>query len=131
MVSGTRALPCLSRLWLKLRGEQGSGPEGVDDLCFHTCGGFSPPSPPSPSPPPSNPSLEAQIPVSRPKFQFRGPNPCLEAQILTYAFTDMGNFLLLLLLLLDSPPPISRPKFQFQGPNPSHKAQILATRPKS
>ena len=29
-------MPCLSRLWLKLRGEQGSGPKGVDDLCFHT-----------------------------------------------------------------------------------------------
>ena len=64
-------VPCLSRLWLKLRGEQGSGPEGVDDLCFHTYGGFSPsPSPPPPpSLPPSNPSLEAQIPVSRPKSQ--------------------------------------------------------------
>ena len=36
-------MPCLSRLWLKLRGEQGSGPEGVDDLCFHTYGEFSPP----------------------------------------------------------------------------------------
>ena len=33
-------VPCLSRLWLKLRGEQGSGPNGVDDLCFHTYGGF-------------------------------------------------------------------------------------------
>ena len=33
MVSGTRAL--LSRLCLKLS-EQGSGPEGVDDLCFYT-----------------------------------------------------------------------------------------------
>ena len=40
-------VPCLSRLWLKLRGEQGSGPKGVDDLCFHTYGGFSPPSRPS------------------------------------------------------------------------------------
>ena len=40
----------------------GSGPEGVDDLCFHTYGGFSPP-PPSPSRSPS------QITVSRPKFQ--------------------------------------------------------------
>ena len=29
-------MPCLSRLWLKLSGEQGSGPERVDDLCFHT-----------------------------------------------------------------------------------------------
>ena len=48
MVSGTRAL--LSRLYLKLRGEQGSGPEGVDDLCFHTYGEFSLPPPPPPPP---------------------------------------------------------------------------------
>ena len=68
-------VPCSSRLWLKLRGEQGSGPEGVDDLCFHTYGEFSPPPPPSSSPPSPlksqsqgpNSSLEAQIPVSRPK----------------------------------------------------------------
>ena len=38
-------VPSKSELWLKLRGEQGSGPEGVDDLCFHTYGEFSP-SPP-------------------------------------------------------------------------------------
>ena len=75
-------VPCLSRLWFKLRGEQGSGPEGVDDLCFHTYGGFSPSPSPPPTSPPSNPSLEAQIPVSRPKSQSRGPNPSLEAQIL-------------------------------------------------
>ena len=72
-------VPCLSGLWLKLRGEQGSGPEGVDDLCFHTYGGFSPPPPSSPPPSPSlplksqsrgpNSSLEAQIPVLRPKSQ--------------------------------------------------------------
>ena len=39
----------------------GSGPEGVDDLCFHTYGEFSPssPSPPSSYPPP--PSLQAHI----------------------------------------------------------------------
>ena len=44
----------------------GSGPEGVDDLCFQTYGEFSPP-PSSPSGPPSpNPSLEAQIPASSP-----------------------------------------------------------------
>ena len=35
-------LPCLSRLGLKLRGEQGSSPEGVNDLCFHTYEEFSP-----------------------------------------------------------------------------------------
>ena len=33
-------MPCLSRLRLKLRREQGSGPKGVDDLCFHTYGGL-------------------------------------------------------------------------------------------
>ena len=38
-------VPCLSRLCLKSKGKQGSGPEGVDDLCFHTYGEFSP-SPP-------------------------------------------------------------------------------------
>ena len=54
----------------------GSGPAGVDDLCFHTYGVFSP----SP-PPPSSPSLPPQIPVSRPKFQSRRPNASLEAQI--------------------------------------------------
>ena len=66
-------MPCLSRLWLKLRGEQGSGPEGVDDLCFHTYGEFSPPPPPpssSPSPPPHPPSPKP-----------RGPYPSLEAEI--------------------------------------------------
>ena len=56
---------------VKLRAVLGSGPEGVDDLCFHTYGGFSP------SPPPSPP----QSPASRPEFQSRGPNPSLEAQI--------------------------------------------------
>ena len=64
-------VPCLSTLWSKLRGEQGSGPEGVDDLCFHTYGEFSPPSsyPPSPQPPGPYLSLEAHIPASRPKSQ--------------------------------------------------------------
>ena len=38
-------VPYPSRLCLKLRGKQGSGPEGVDDLCFHTYGEFSPPPP--------------------------------------------------------------------------------------
>ena len=38
-------MPCLSRLCLKLKREQGSGPERVNDLCFHTYGEFSP-SPP-------------------------------------------------------------------------------------
>ena len=95
MVSGNRAL--LSRLCLKLKGEQSSGPKGVNDLCFHTFGGFFPPSPPfwaaaskgrcpaehrgefpdiCPSFPPSDsdPSLKAQIPASRPKSQTQSPN---------------------------------------------------------
>ena len=75
MVSGTRALPKL--VVVEVEGEQGSGPEGVDDLCFHTYGGFSPPPPSSHSPL----SLPPQIPVSKPKFQSRGPNPSLKAQI--------------------------------------------------
>ena len=63
-------VPCLGWLWLKLRGEQGSGPEGVDDVCFHTYGGFSSPSsflhPPSFSQP-QGPylSFEAHIQASR------------------------------------------------------------------
>ena len=41
MVNGTRAL--LSRLCLKLKREQGSGPKGVGDLCFHTYKELFPP----------------------------------------------------------------------------------------
>ena len=37
-------MPCLSRLCLKVKGKQGSGTKGVDDLCFHTYGEFSSPS---------------------------------------------------------------------------------------
>ena len=67
----------------------GSGTEGVDDLCFHTYGEFSPPPSssfplyPSPQPPGPYLSLEAHIPASKPKFQSRGPNPTLKAQIPT------------------------------------------------
>ena len=64
-------VPCPSRLCWKLKGKQGSGPKGVNDLCFHTYGGFSP----------SPPSHEAQIPVSRPKSQSWGPNPSPKTQI--------------------------------------------------
>ena len=64
----------------------GSGPEGVDDLCFHTYGEFSPSSSsPSYPPPPASrpisqpggpyPSLQAQIPVLRPKSHPKGPIP--------------------------------------------------------
>ena len=79
-------VPCLSRLCLKLRGEQDSGPKGVDDLCFHTYGEFSPPPPPpSARPPPQlrgpNSSPETQIPVPWPKSYAKGPNPSLKAKI--------------------------------------------------
>ena len=49
---------------------------------------------------------------------------------MTYAFTHMGNFLLLLLLL--RPPLVSnsRPKHQPQSPNTSLEAQIIALRHK-
>ena len=68
----------------------GSGPEGDDDLCFHTGEISSPPPPSSPSSPPlkaqnqasrpggSNPSLKAQIPALRLKSQYQGSNPSLE-----------------------------------------------------
>ena len=50
---------------------------------------------------------------------------------ISYTFTHMGNFLLLLLLIpLHTPPtiPVSRPNFQSQGPNPSCKTPIPAKR---
>ena len=58
---------------------------------------------------------------------------------MTYAFTHMGNFLLLLLLLLRTPSPPSlqahisawRPISQPRGPNHSLEAQIPLSRPKS
>ena len=49
-----------------------SGPERVDDLCFHAYGELSPPSPSPMYPLP---------PASRPIFQPQGPNPSLEAWI--------------------------------------------------
>ena len=57
----------------------GSGPEGADDLCFHT-GEISPFPPPSQYPPPS---LQAHISASRPISQPWGWNPSPEAQIPT------------------------------------------------
>ena len=52
--------------------------------------------------------------------------------LMTYAFTHMGNFFLL--LIYPSPPSLSlgaqilvlRPRSQSHGPNPSLKAQILS-----
>ena len=64
-------VPCLSRLCLKLRGEQGSGSEEADDLGFHTYGEFSPSHPPTLPPPPGirplgwDFDLKAEIWVSR------------------------------------------------------------------
>ena len=51
----------------------------------------------------------------------------------TYAFTHMGNFLLLLLplLLLLTPPSTSGLISQSHGPYPSLEAQILVLRPNS
>ena len=58
---------------------------------------------------------------------------------MTYAFTHMGNFLLLLLLLFRTRPPpslqahisASRSISQPRGPNPSLEVQIPTSRPKS
>ena len=48
---------------------------------------------------------------------------------MTYAFTHMGNFLLLPLLQRTPPQiPALRPKFQPRGRNPSLEAQILTLR---
>ena len=41
-------MPCPSRLCLKLKGKQGRGPKGVNNLCFHTYGEFSLSYPPPP-----------------------------------------------------------------------------------
>ena len=59
----------------------GSGSEGVDDLCFHIRWEFSPPPSPSAPPPHSNPSLKAQIPVSKPKSLSQSPNLSPMAEI--------------------------------------------------
>ena len=72
-------LPLCEYIWV-YDGERGSGPEGADDLCFHT-GENSPPSSPSPPPSPSTP-FKAHILALRLKSQPIGPNPSLEAQIL-------------------------------------------------
>ena len=78
-----------SFLWHLLKNIQnrlflGSAPEGVDDLCFHTCRNFlfffsfsciPPQSRPEFQHGGSYPSLEAKIPSSRPKSQSRGPIP--------------------------------------------------------
>ena len=114
----------------------GSGPEGADDLCFHTWGNFSfssfffssfssvpPPrlKPQSPNSSPEvhfpitllgpldpNPSLKAQIPSPKPKFKAQGPNLSLNLQI-----------------------PMLRLKSQSQGSNPSLEAQVPVLRLKS
>ena len=68
-------VPCLSRLGLKLRERAGQRPRrGRWPMLSHIWGIFSFSFSSSSVPPP-------QIPVSRPKFQSRGPNPSLEAHI--------------------------------------------------
>ena len=56
------ALLCVIVKWSKRK--QGSGPKGVNNLCFHTGEFFpspsSPPSPPSPLPPTSRPITQPQ-----------------------------------------------------------------------
>ena len=58
-------VPYLSRLCLKLKGEQGSGPKGVNNLCFDTYGEFSPPPPSGIGPFSWDLDLKAEIWVSR------------------------------------------------------------------
>ena len=92
----------------------GSGPEGVDDLCFHTYGEFSP------SSPPSSPSLyPLQIPVSRPKFQSRGPNPCLNPSLKSWPGDPDPS--------LEAKILVSRSKSRLRGPGPSLRAHISAS----
>ena len=101
----------LSRLCLKLRGEQGSGPEGVDDLCFHTYGEISPfwaAAPKGPvtyaftqgkfllllRPPRTrypNSSLEAQISALRPKSQPWGPNLNCQREKILHMCESIGH----------------------------------------
>ena len=108
----------------------GSGPEGADDLCFHT-GEISPsPSPPSPTSPPrgSNTSFEAQIPALRLKSQPWSSNPSLEALIPALWLKPQP---------WDSNPsletqiPALRLKSQPQSSNPNLEAQIPTLRLKS
>ena len=66
-------VPCLSRLCLKLEGKQGSGPKGVDDLCFTHMGNFL------------FLLLLLLLLLLHPppfKLQCRGPNSSFKAQIL-------------------------------------------------
>ena len=86
----------------------GSGPEGADDLCFHT-GEIFPSSPSSSPSTPSNlkSSLEAQNLASRLNYQPWSSNSSLEAQI-----------------------PASNLKFQLQTSNSSFIPQIPAWKPR-
>ena len=58
----------------------GSGPEGVDDLCFHTYGEFTPSSSSSSSSPSSPSPTLTQIQAFKPRSLPWGPNPSLEAR---------------------------------------------------
>ena len=79
MVGGTSAL---SRLCFKLRGEQGSGPKGVGDLCFHTYKELSPP--PGIGPLGWDLGLLAGIWTSRPKVGPQGWDLGLQGRILAF-----------------------------------------------
>ena len=79
-------VPCLSRLWLKLRGSRAAAPKGSMTYAFTHMGDFLlllflllRPSPLKSQSRGPNSSLEAQIPVLRPKSQPQGPNPSLKA----------------------------------------------------
>ena len=81
MVSGTHAL--LKLVVVEVQGGAGQRPQGVDDLCFHTYGEFSPSSPP----PPGigalglDLDLQAEILASRLRFGPQGWDLGLEARI--------------------------------------------------
>ena len=98
----------------------GSGPEGADDLCFHTWGNFSSFS--------SFSSSSVPPPASRPKSWPWGPNPSLETQILAWRPKsqpwDPNHS-------LEAQNPALGLKTQPWGPNPGPKTQIPALKPKS
>ena len=87
----------LSHIWRIFSSSSflGSGPEGADDLCFHTgeisppSSTYPPPSRPKSQPPGSNLSLEAQIPALRLKSLPQGSNLSLEAQIPALRFKSL------------------------------------------
>ena len=69
--------------------ERSAGPEGADDLFFHTYGEFSPPSsppPPSPSPPlasklKSQPQAQITVSSLNPRLRAQFPTLWLKSQL--------------------------------------------------